>query len=132
MPRFVYKPVGGEEKSWEFDPTKLMSPECIAVEKLTGMSYGNAIDAFFDRSMVAAHAFLFVLMKRDMPQLRPSDLTFAYGDYDLESTVEEMREQLDEYDKVPEESRDPQQVRAAEVLRKLVAEADPDPKDPPA
>lgn len=83
--QFVYTPEGGERLAWPFDPMKLTSPEAMAIEKLTGMAFGSEwIESVQKGSMIAIHALLFVLLKRQRPQLKPDQVVFAFDEVGLE------------------------------------------------
>ena len=85
MAKFVYSPEGAEPRSWEFDPTKLMSPECMAIEKLTGLTYAEWLGAVERGSMGAIHALLFVLMKRDNPTLEADQVQFSLSEVEMQA-----------------------------------------------
>jgi hypothetical protein len=94
MPQFVYKPEGATPKKWDFDPSKLMSPEAIAIERLTGMTFGEWQDALSRGSMLALQALLYVLLKRETPTLKFDDVQFCNDDVDVELTDEEAAEEV--------------------------------------
>lgn len=74
MPQFIYKPEGADPLSWTFDPEKMKSSEIMAIEKLTGLTYAEWADAAERGSITAVHALLFVLLRRDRPQLDASQV----------------------------------------------------------
>jgi hypothetical protein len=84
MPKFVYKPEGAEPRSWDFAPEKMMSAEMIVVEDLTGLTWGEWIDACARGSIKAIHALLYVLLKRATPTLRPDEVQFTLDEIDFE------------------------------------------------
>lgn len=94
MPKFVYKPEGVDPKSWEFDPNKLMNPEAEAIERHTGMTYGEWLQALGRTSMLALHGLLFVFLKRDIPTLKWDDVQFNMSEVDIEVDDEEGAEML--------------------------------------
>jgi hypothetical protein len=99
MPKFVYKPEGVEPKSWDFDPNKLMNPEAEAIERHTGMTYGEWQDALGRNSMLAFHGLLFVFLKREIHTLKWDDVQFSISELDLELSDEEAAEALAELEK---------------------------------
>jgi hypothetical protein len=104
MALFVYKPEGVDEANWqrwEFDPGKLMSPERIAIEKLSGMTWGEWKIAVRGESTIALHALLYVFMKRTEPTLKPDQLVFSEDELDWELTDEEKRQALANYAEDP-------------------------------
>lgn len=81
--KIVYTPEGADPRSWDFDPMKLMSAECMAIEKLTRLTYVEALNQLSRGSMTAIHAVLYVLMKRTLPTLTPSEVQFSLDEIDL-------------------------------------------------
>jgi hypothetical protein len=98
MPRFVYKPEGVDPKSWDFDPNKLMNPEAEAIERLTGMTYGEWLQALGKSSMLALHGLLYVMLKREIPTLKWDDVQFSMSEVDIEVDDEEGAELLEALD----------------------------------
>jgi hypothetical protein len=94
MPKFVYKPEGRDPLSWDFDPAKLMNPEAEAIERHTGMTYGEWLEALGKSSMLALHGLLFVFLKRGIPTLKWDDVQFSISEVDLEMSDEEAAEAL--------------------------------------
>lgn len=85
--KFSYKPEGADEaRVWDFDPDKMKSGEMIAVERLTGLTWPEWIDACSRGSIVAIHALLFVMLKRDMPGLDPGEVEFELDEIDIEAS----------------------------------------------
>lgn len=93
--KFVYKPEGAEPRTWPMQLNKLMNPEAEAIEKHTGMTFGQFQEALENDSVLAIHGFLYVMLKREQPTLKWDEVQFCLDDVDLE---------LDEQDKI--ESRD--------------------------
>lgn len=90
--KFVYKPQGAEPRSWDFDPAKLMSPEAEAIERLTGMTYGEWGEAVTRGSMTALHGLLYVMLKRGTPTLTYEQVEFCLDDIDFEVEDDEAEE----------------------------------------
>jgi hypothetical protein len=135
MPKFTYKPTGsGEEnhRAWDFEPDKLMSPEAIAIEKLTGMTFGEWLQAVRRTSMTATHAYLYVMLKRETPALKPSDVTFSLSEVDIEASPEELRETLDDLLEIPEDERDEDDESMIERIQAELADTDEVPEAPKA
>lgn len=95
---FAYQPDEGSEWTlWEFRPDKMMSPECEAVERRTGMNFTAAAEAARKGSVACRRAFLHVFLKRDHEKLRYEDLTFSFAQVDVrytEAEYAEMRQQV--------------------------------------
>jgi hypothetical protein len=94
MPKFVYKPEGRDPMSWDFDPNKLMNPEAEAIERHTGMAFGEWIQALGKSSMLALHGLLFVMLKREIPTLKWDDVQFSISEIDMEMDDAEAGEAL--------------------------------------
>lgn len=80
----TYKPEGVDPKSWEFEFERLLSPEVMAIEKLTKMSFGEWTQAVGSQSMTAIHALVWIFLKRETPALKPEQVTFSMADIDVE------------------------------------------------
>lgn len=81
--QFVYKPEGAERR-WDFDPMKLMNVEAEAIERHTGMTYGDWTEKVTEGSMLALHGLLFVLLKRESPTLKWAEVEFSLSEVDFE------------------------------------------------
>lgn len=97
MPRLIYTPEGSDTpKTWDFSFGRLLSPERIAIEKLTGLGWQNVQRGFFGNQGAVIHAVLYVLLKRDLPALRPEEVVFCDDEIGLDLTDEEARNALTE------------------------------------
>lgn len=68
---------------YEFDQDRLTNVECMAIEKVTGLTFGEWADALQKRSMLAVTALVWVVRKRDEPTLRFSDVEFNVASLDI-------------------------------------------------
>ena len=95
--KLTYAPEGVDPKAFEFEFERLLTPEVIAVEKLTGMTFGQWRQAVYDESMIAVHALLWVLLKRETPTLKPDQVQFAMADvvFDVDLSDAEAREVIE-------------------------------------
>jgi hypothetical protein len=93
--KVVYAPEGAEPRTWEFKPEKLMSPECIAIERLTGMRYAEWKAELFQGSITAQHALLWVLLKRQAPTLRADQVEFSESELSLDLDDDEARQLIE-------------------------------------
>lgn len=90
MPRLIYTPEGSDApKVWDFSFGRMLSPERIAIEKMTGLGWQGVQEGFFSNRGAVIHALLFVLLKRDIPTLRADELQFFDDEIDLDLTDEE-------------------------------------------
>lgn len=96
--KLIYHPEGVDPQEWELEPMKLLSPECMVIEKLTGVTFYEWIDEFSRGSMQAVHAALYVLLKRKDPTLKPDEVVFSFSDITL---VRDDDEDDDEDDEQP-------------------------------
>lgn len=84
--KFSYKPEGATEpRVWQFDPNHMKSSEMMQVERMTGLTWAEWIDACARGSMTAVHALLFVLLKRDLPNLEPGAVEFELDQIDIDA-----------------------------------------------
>lgn len=91
MPKFVYQPEGVKKpKKWDFDPTRLMSPEAEAIERHTQMTYADWAQAVEGGSILALHGLLYVLLKRDDPTLKWDAVVFSLSEIDWELSADEI------------------------------------------
>ena len=85
MAKFVYKPEGAEPQTWEFNPDLLPSSEAEVIEEQTGWTYVEWWTNYQRGSMKAAHALIFVHLRRDAPSLEWDQVQFTISEYDLEA-----------------------------------------------
>lgn len=83
MPKIVYRPEGAEPRTWELSPGKMLSPEAMEIEELTGWTFEQWWNNLVRGSMKATRAALWTLMKRDDPTLDPDHVVFSYEDFDI-------------------------------------------------
>ena len=107
--KFVYAPEGAEPKKWDYNPARLMSPEAEAIERHTGMTFGEFNVKCGQGSFTALHGLLYVLLKREYPTIKYDEVQFCLDDINFEP---------DDNDPEPEESDEPEGEDAA-------AETDP-------
>lgn len=125
---FVYKPEGAEPKRWEFEPTKLMSPEAEAIERHTGMTYQQWTQAVRDGSMLALHGLLYVMLKRTEPTLKWESVQFCLDSVDFELDDDETSDTIANLEKTAgERELGPAEASLLETLKAGQPEA---PKEP--
>lgn len=128
----------GTERTWEkFRPGRLMTTESEAIEKVTGMTYGEWGGALMKGGTLAGRALVWVLKKREEPTLRFRDVVYAVEALTIgldEDEVGKLRDRLASDDSLTDEERE--QVQAAisasepERLDFHPEEADPVPPVP--
>lgn len=87
--KLVYAPEGAEPREFDFDPSRLMSPEIEVIERQTGMTYGQWIEAMGNGSFTAFHGLLYIMLKRTAPTLKWNDVQFSVSDIDFQMDDEE-------------------------------------------
>lgn len=94
MPRLTYTPEGADPKVWDFAFGRLLSPERIAIEKMTGLGWQGVQRGFYGNQGSVIHAVLYVLLKRDLPALRAEEVVFCDDEIGLDLTDTEASEAL--------------------------------------
>lgn len=97
--KITYTPEGGERREWTYKPTKMMSLDAEAIERVTGWTYQEFGEKFMSGSALAQHALLWILLRKDNRGLKFSDVRFQMDEIDLDFDAEEraaMREALDD------------------------------------
>jgi len=151
--KFVYKAEGVTPREWEFEPAKLMSPECMAIEKLTGLTFQEWAESVKKGSIRSMHAYLWVLLKRENPTLQPKEVQFSPSEVDFQPSDDEIRKVFEAFaDKadsdwddedrenvailraqyphlIPDEATEDDDEPGPDALDDVAAEVIPDPKD---
>lgn len=89
--QLVYKPEGADRQVWEFEPGRMLSPEAEAIEEVTGRNFNDAIAGIQGGNMKCTRAFLWVMLKREIPTLKFSELQIRVDEVDFELTDDEVR-----------------------------------------
>lgn len=119
--RYVYTPEGAEPQSWEYDASRLLSPEAEAIERHTGWTFEEWQAQLGRGSMLAHHGLLFVLLKRSRPTLKWDEVVFSYSEVDFELDEDETREAIAALEAEPELSE--REQAALDLLRGTLDEA---------
>jgi hypothetical protein len=118
----TYKLDGEPERAWPFDAGKMMSPECEAIERVTGVDYLEFQKRLATGSAKCRRALLWVFLKREHPTLRFDDVTFPYGAVDIEFSMEDLgRLEKQAHDVLRDDELD-ETLRALDVLRESAYE----------
>lgn len=99
--RVIYAPEGGERRTWNYEPQRMLSSEVEAIERVTGWTWQEFGEKFMAGSVMAQHALLWALMRRDNRRLKYSDVTFAMDEFQIDFDDDEisaMREALERDD----------------------------------
>lgn len=87
--KLIYTPENGARAEWTFKLGRLLNVEAEEIEKRTGMTFTAWKAAVQSGSMLAMHALLFVLLRRDQPRLAWDQVQFADEDVELEYDLDE-------------------------------------------
>ncbi len=87
----IYKPEGADERRWTFAPDKLLSSEAEAIEKVTEMTYQEFGQALVKGSMRARRALLWVMLKREDPPLRITQVDPPTGSIGVDYEQHELK-----------------------------------------
>lgn len=116
--KFVYKPEGADPREWEFDPARLMSPEVETIERHTGFTFQQWVEAIGDGSFLAFHGLLYVLLKRTTPTLKWTDVQFCMADIDMSMSAEEEDDLIARLiEKRDSEGLDPSEAKYLEQIQ---------------
>lgn len=85
----TYAPDEGDKREWQFKGRTLMATEAEAIEKATGIDWGEFSGKLMSGSPTAKRGLLWVLMKREEPTLRYTACDFPVGSVDVELDEEE-------------------------------------------
>lgn len=119
--KLVYQPEGADKREWEFNPNRLMSPEIEVIERHTGLTYVEWVDAVGNGSVTALHGLLFVLLKRTIPTLKWTDVQFCMEDLGWELNHDEKVVMLEELERQVAEAAAAGVDPAPEVMAQIVS-----------
>lgn len=128
MPRLTYTPEGADPKVWDFAFGRIKFGERAAIEKATGLGWQAVQQGFWSNQAEVIHAFLWVLLKREIPTLRATEVDFMDDEIDVDVTDDEAREAFDRLS--AQDSLDDDDAAALAELQERFAEAEePAPKE---
>lgn len=127
--KFTYTPTGGEPQSWNYDPDKLMTPEAEAIEKVTGMTFGEWTEAVVKSGHRATRALLWIYLKRQRPTLKFDQVSYSMSEVELDMDEQEIRDAIAEIEARLEGGVElsPEQAEALQDLRDSVPAGDDEP-----
>lgn len=132
MPRMTYTPEGAPSRHWDIEFGKFMSPERVVIEKATGLGWSAIQRAFFQDRTDVIGAFLYVLMKRDIPTLKASEVVWCGDEIEVDLTDAEARQFVEAIEADPEALDDEEVVEELERLRARLGDVEAEPVDPPS
>lgn len=127
----TYTPEGADERTWVYDPSKLMSSEAAAIEKVTEQTYAEFGVALMKGSAGCRRALLWVLLKREEPTLRIAQVDPPTGSLTLEFEAHELISMRDQVAK-SSSLNDDERATALSGLDELIGDATPAPKAKPS
>lgn len=75
---------GDNRKTYVLDRDSLLNTEAIAIEAATGRTLLDVFNGLPEVSMICITAVVWILRRREEPELRFEDVQFAISDLDLE------------------------------------------------
>lgn len=118
--KLIYTPENGSPREWTFKPRRLLNVEAEEIERRTSMTFAEWTNALQSGSMLAVHALLFVLLRRDQPRLGWEQVQFCDEDVDITYELDEkivLRDGL----KATLDAMEPEQAAQA---RNVIAQLD--------
>lgn len=91
----IYRPEGGDERTWEFVPDEMLDVEATAIERVTGWTYAEFGEKFLKGSILAWKALLWVLRRRSEPTLAFRDVSFRVKEFEWQLDPDERQKALD-------------------------------------
>lgn len=124
MPKITYKPEGADPRVWTISFGRFMSAERMVIERETGMTWSQVKSRLFQEDTAVTRAFLFVLLKRDLPTLKIDQVEFCEDDYDLDATAEERAQAIEALQSRGAEMSDDERDMLDELLREQADDPD--------
>jgi hypothetical protein len=109
--RFVYEPAGGGREEFRFDVDNPTNLDAEALESAGGDvwdSYPGFLDKIGSGNIRARRAMLWVLLRRNDPKLRFSDLVFNLDEFSIDDIEDDEPVGKDEPDDDSTDSPSPQ------------------------
>lgn len=92
MSRFVYTPEGAEPRSWPFEFERLDNETAEAIEETYGKPYGAFIVDASAFSMRAMHVLLWLMLRKDAPELEYDAVKFRFDEITIELDDDESKD----------------------------------------
>jgi len=88
----TYRPEGGEERRWVFEPGKVRASRAEMIEKRAGENWDSWLASVQMGSMKARRVLLWHLLSLDHPTLRFEDVDFLADELVVEHSAAELAE----------------------------------------
>jgi len=128
--RIVYTPAEGDVQRYDFDPGKVNTMEAEAIEKATGLAWGEFGDKIQKGSAIALRALLWILQRRVHPTLKLADVQFQMDQISAEMDPDELRAAYEATVNDPDMPAD-KRARQLEYLEAEMAKAGIEPGEVP-
>jgi len=113
--QLVYTPEGGEERRWDFAPSRLMSVESEMIEGVGGDawdSWPEFATKFINGNRRAYRAVLWCFLRRENPRLKFNEVVVRVDELTIEFEADETRRAIEENEELTDAER-------AELLAEL-------------
>lgn len=81
--KFIYRPEGADERTWDVDFETMKASEWILIEKQAGLASKDFAEALQKGSFLALKALLWILLKRSMSTVPWDSVEFTMAEIDL-------------------------------------------------
>lgn len=85
----VYAPEDGDKREWDFKGHRILTSEAEALEKATGINLVEFSSRLIAGNPTAKRGLLWLLLRREEPTTRYSNVDFPVGDLTVEMDDEE-------------------------------------------
>jgi hypothetical protein len=93
----IYEPVDGERQEFEYHPNELLSFDSEAIEDVGGPTWAD-YEEFGERlssgNLKARRAILWIMLRRQNPKLRFSDLVVRVDEVNIDADADDLRTYL--------------------------------------
>ena len=86
----TYSPDGGQARTWDYKAEDLPSAEAEDIEDAVGLTWDEFQVKLMTGGAKARRALLWVLLRRDTPGLRFSDVAYRMGELAVDFDAEEL------------------------------------------
>lgn len=85
----IYAPEDGDKREWDFKGHRILTSEAEALEKATGINLAEFSPRLISGNPTAKRGLLWLLLRREEPRTRYSEVDFPVGDLSVEMDDEE-------------------------------------------
>lgn len=103
----TYTPEGADPRTWDVSPNKMPLPEVKAVQRASGLKFGEWADALVSADVDLIHALVWAMLKRQVPTLTIEQVDFTMDQISLDLSPAEVAQARDalraKKDRTPDE-----------------------------